>query len=70
MEDRQVPEFGSAVLRADQAAASRRRIAAISSGACTALPQSPGVVVTIAIEWPAAPSLASVPPERISTSSG
>src|SRR5579872_6809090 len=52
------------------AAASLRRIAAISSGPCTVDPQSPGVMVTIVTGLPAFASKANVPPARISASSG
>jgi hypothetical protein len=57
-------------MRAADAAASCRRMAAISSALYSAVPQSPGVMVTMVIECPARASRASVPPARISTSSG
>src|SRR5579864_4248257 len=57
-------------MRAAERAASARRIREISSGEYSAVPQSPGVMVTIVILWPAAASCTSVPPARISASSG
>ena len=50
IEDRQVAEFETEIFRPDQLAdarASSRRIVAIASASCSALPQSPGVIVAI-----------------------
>ena len=53
-----------------EARASSRRMAAIASGSCSALPQSPGVMVAIVTTQPASRSRISVPAHWNSTSSG
>src|SRR5260370_1332038 len=53
-------------MSAADAAASARRIRAVSSGSCSVLPQSPGVMVTIASWGPRPVNRASVPPAGLS----